>query len=91
MQINIVGHQLEITEALKLKVNEKLEKLASHFNDIHTIHVVLDANKAEHNVEVDLHYHGAIVSATDASHDMYKSVELVVKKLEKQLEKKKNK
>jgi len=34
MQINLTGHHIDITPALRSYVNEKLDKLARHFDGV---------------------------------------------------------
>ena len=45
MQINLSGHHVEITEALRESVNTKMEKLTRHFDHINNVHVVLTVEK----------------------------------------------
>jgi putative sigma-54 modulation protein len=35
MQVNISGHQLEVTEPLRTYIGEKLERLERHFDKMH--------------------------------------------------------
>lgn len=45
MQINLTGHHVEITEALRDYVNNKFAKLERHFDHINNVHVVLSVEK----------------------------------------------
>ena len=41
MQINITGHHVEVTDAIRDVVSTKLEKLHQHFPDVASLNVIL--------------------------------------------------
>ena len=41
MQINITGHHVDITTALRTYVEEKFERLERHFDNMTNVHVIL--------------------------------------------------
>ena len=45
MQLTITGHHLEITTPLKEYVENKLERLQRHFDQITATHVILTVEK----------------------------------------------
>ena len=47
MQVNISGHQLEVTEPLRTYIGEKLERLERHFDKITNVQVTMTRRKAE--------------------------------------------
>lgn len=44
MQINISGHHLEITDALRAYVGDKFSRLERHFDQITSVQVILSRN-----------------------------------------------
>lgn len=58
MQINLTGHHVEITEALRDYVNNKFAKLERHFDHINNVHVVLSVEKLNQIAEAKLHVSG---------------------------------
>ena len=47
MQINITGHHLDVTPALKEYVTSKLQRLERHFDNVTQAHVVLTVEPSE--------------------------------------------
>ena len=45
MQVNITGHHVELTDALRDYVNEKLERVERHYDNITTVQVTLSVEK----------------------------------------------
>ena len=91
MQINFVGHKMEVTEALKSFTQKKFEKLEKHFDKIATINVVFDIEKLTKIAEATILFNKAEVHAKSESDDMYSAIDLLVDKLNKQLIKHKEK
>ena len=87
MQIEITGHQFEVTPALKQLTEEKLNRLIKHANRINRIHVVFEVDNLAHCARATIHLPGTEVVASSRSHDMYKTVDTLVKKLARLLEK----
>ena len=89
MNIQISGHNIELTEALKAYIHKKADKLAHHFSNIISMTVVLTVEReqkiAEANISIN-HFQG---HASAKSTDMYESIDFLMKKLEKQLQSKK--
>lgn len=91
MQINITGLHLEVTDALRDYLEEKLERLERHFDRIIAIQVVLQVEKLKQKAEATLHVAGREVVANAEHEDMYASIDLLVDKLDRQLIKHKEK
>lgn len=91
MQINITGHRLEVTPALKVFTEEKLNKLEHHFDSIISINVVFDVEKLRQIVVATIFVANGEVHASSESEDMYAAVDLLVDKLNSQLMKHKGK
>ena len=91
MQINLSGHHVEITEALRESVNTKMEKLTRHFDHINNVHVVLTVEKSNQIAEATVHVNGTDLHAKAQNPDMYTSIDSLVGKLDKQILKYKGK
>lgn len=92
MQINISGQHVEITEALKQYVSEKLERLKNHFNNIISTHVVLTVeNKIQQKAEAQINLPGNQIYAEVTEQDMYAAIDKLVDKLDRQIIKYKEK
>ena len=99
MKIVIEGKNIELTKALKDYVNEKLTRLQNHYEQLikyHEVRVKLSVLKnpriTNNNItEVTIFLDGRIVRSEQASEDMYASIDLVVDKLDRQIQKYKSK
>jgi len=92
MQLNISGHHVDITPALRTYVSEKLERLERHFDKVTNVHVVLSVEKVRHKAEATLHIGGGgQVFANAEQDDMYAAIDSLVDKLDRQVTKQKEK
>ena len=91
MQLMITGHHLEITNPLKEYVENKLERLQRHFDQITTVHVILTVEKMVQSAEATIHISGGDLFAHAESQDMYAAIDVLADKLDRQLIKHKQK
>ncbi|MFW6093407.1 MAG: ribosome hibernation promoting factor [Pseudomonadota bacterium] len=91
MQLNITGHHVEVTDALKAYTADKLAKLERHFDQITNVHVVLSVEKVKQRAEATVHVSGAELFADADSDDMYAAIDQLSDKLDRQLLKHKEK
>jgi putative sigma-54 modulation protein len=91
MQINISGHHVEVTDALRTYVNEKLDRLARHYDHITDITVILTVEKLVQKAEARINIAKGDVFANAESEDMYAAIDLLTDKLNRQLIKHKEK
>ncbi len=91
MQVNISGHQLEVTDALRDYVIEKFGRLERHFDKITNVQVVMQVEKLKQQIDATLHVAGGEVVANAEHEDMYAAIDLLVDKLDRQLIKHKEK
>jgi putative sigma-54 modulation protein len=91
MQVNISGQHLEVTDTLRDYINEKLERLARHFDKITNVQVIMQVEKLQQKIEATLHIAGGEVVANAEHEDMYAAIDLLADKLDRQLIKHKEK
>ena len=91
MQINISGHHVEVTPALRDYVMTKFDRLQRHFDQITNTEVTLIVEKLVQKAEATIHVSGADIFATADSEDMYAAIDLLADKLDRQLIKHKEK
>lgn len=91
MQINVSGHHVEVTPALRDYVNNKLSKLQRHFDNITNTDVTLTVEKLIQKAEASVHVAGADLFAACESEDMYAAIDSMTDKLDRQLIKHKEK
>jgi putative sigma-54 modulation protein len=91
MQLTITGHHIDVTPALKQKVESKLSKLERHFDHLTDVHCILTVEKLEHKAEATVHLSGGTIHADATEEDMYAAVDSLVDKLSRQVKKHKEK
>ena len=89
MNYIISGKNIEVTQALKEKINKKLGKLDKFFSPQTEAHVTLSVQKNRHIVEVTIPTNGITLRGEVASEDMYSSIDKVEDILERQIRKNK--
>jgi putative sigma-54 modulation protein len=89
----ITGKHIEITEALKEYAERKTAKLPRYYNSINQVEVVIDGRPGGNTgVEIIARAeHSKVFVVTETGQDAYRSVDIAVKKLERQLRRKKTK
>jgi putative sigma-54 modulation protein len=90
MMIAVRGKNINVTPALKEYAEKRLGKLDKYFNGADA-QVNLSVAKESHIVEVTVLVNGLILRGEESTDDMYASIDLVVDKLEKQIDKYKTK
>jgi len=91
MQINLTGHHVDITDALRAYVDEKIARLERHFDHVTNVHVILSVEKLIKKAEATVHIAGADVFADSTHEDMYAAIDSLVDKLDRQVLKHKEK
>lgn len=93
MQIDISGQNVEVTQALRAYVTEKLEKLERHFDNLTNVHVVLRLEKIEHTAEGTVNVGGRTnpIHAEGVAEDMYAAIDKLADRLDRQVRRHKGK
>ncbi|AQA19807.1 ribosomal subunit interface protein [Halioglobus japonicus] len=91
MQLNVSGHHVEVTSALREYVESKFERLQRHFDQITNTQVTLIVEKMVQKAEANVHISGADIFAHAESEDMYAAIDALADKLDRQLIKHKEK
>jgi len=91
MQINLSGHHVEITPALRGYVDEKLERIKRHFEQTINVRVVLGVEKLRQKAEAEVHVAGGDIYAEAEDEDMYAAIDALIDKLDRQIRKHKEK
>ena len=96
MHIYVNGRNIEITDAIKAYVKEKIGKVAGHYDQIHGIEVVLSVIKnpaanEKHVAEVTCKLNTTSIHLEETAESMYASIDLLSDKLLRQVQKVKDK
>jgi len=96
MHIYVNGRNLEITDAIKAYVKEKMGKVEHHYDQVQGIDVVLSVIKnpsvaKKHVAEVTCKLNNGKIHCEEAGVSMYESIDLLADKLDRQVIKFKDK
>jgi len=91
MQINVSGHHIEVTPALRSYVISKLDRLERHFDRITNTQVVLSVEKQRQKADATIKFSGGEIYADAQSDDLYAAIDKLAAKLDRQLIKMKEK
>ncbi len=92
MQINFIGHHMEVTPALREFTQEKMHHcLEHHANRITRVNVTFSVEKLRQIAEAKILIRGGEIHASSESADMYSAVDSLIDKVERQLIKSKEK
>ena len=91
MQLNITGHNVEITPAMREFVTAKFSKLEQFFDRINQVYIVIKVEKVTQIADANLHVNGGEIHASAEGQDMYAAVDGLIDKLARQLTKHKDK
>lgn len=87
MHIDLTGHHMDVTTALREYVTEKMQRLERHFDHVTSTHVVLGVEKLRHKAEATIHLNGSKLFADSTRQDMYAAIDSLVDKLDRQVKK----
>jgi len=96
MHIHVNGKNIEITEAIKAYVKEKIGKVATRYDQIQAIDVVLTVIKnpsaeGKHIAELTCKTNSGTIHSEEAADSMYASIDLLADKFARQITKFKDK
>ncbi len=93
MKLVIHGKNIEITEAIREYVQQKIEKAVNHFQGITNqvdVHLSVARNpriNPKQAAEVTIYANGNVIRAEESSESLYASIDLVADKISRQLRK----
>jgi putative sigma-54 modulation protein len=85
MNLNVSGHHLDVTPALRSYVATKLERITRHFDHVIDAHVILTVEKLKQKAEVTLHVRGKDLHCECEEGDLYAAIDLLADKLDRQV------
>ena len=83
MNLNITGHHLEVTPAIRDYVSSKLERVTRHFDHVIDVNVILSVEKLVQKIEANIHVSGKDIFAEASDNDMYAAIDSLADKLDR--------
>ena len=91
MQINLTGHHVDVTPAIRSYVESKFTRLERHFDNMTKIHVILSIEKERQKAEATILVNKGNIYADSQHEDMYAAIDALIDKLDRQVKKHKEK
>ena len=85
MNLQLTGHHVDITPAIRDYVTAKLVRITRHFDHLIEIVVVLSVDKLQHKAEATLRVRGRDLHAECIDADMYAAIDGLAAKLDRQV------
>jgi putative sigma-54 modulation protein len=85
MNLNLTGHHLDISPAIRDYVVAKLDRVTRHFDHVIDVSVVMSVDKLRHKAEVNLHTRGKDIHVEAVESDLYAAIDALVDKLDRQV------
>lgn len=93
MKLVIQGKNIDITDAIRTYVEEKIDKAVNHFQNLTTevdVHLSVARNpriNPKQTAEVTIYANGTVIRAEESSEDLYASIDLVADKIARKMRK----
>jgi len=91
MNVQVSGHHVEVTQAIRDYVLSKLERIQRHFDQVIEINVILSVQKLKQKAEISVHMPGKDIHVESDDEDLYAAIDLMMDKLDRQIIKHKQK
>lgn len=96
MNITISGHHIEVTSAIREYIENKLERVIRHFDQVIGVTVTIAVDKLtekekRHQVDIDVHVPGKDIHVKGSAQGLYAAIDLLIDKLDRQVIKHKDK
>ena len=85
MNLNVTGHHVEVTPAIRDYVTDKLGRVTRHFDHVIDVNVILAVEKLVQKAEVNVHVSGKDIFVKSEDADMYAAIDSLVDKLDRQI------
>jgi putative sigma-54 modulation protein len=85
MNLSVAGHHVEVTPPIRQYLEEKLDRVLRHFDDVTTVNVVLSVEKLQQKAAATLHVRGRDLHAEAVDQDLYASIDALADKLDREV------
>src|ERR1700694_4138594 len=85
MNLNLTGHHVEITPAIRDYVVAKLERINRHCDHVIDVNVVMTVEKLDQKIEANVHLSGKDIHVQAHDGDMYAAIDGLIDKLDRQV------
>ncbi len=83
MNLKVSGHHLDVTPAIQGYIEEKMARIARHFDQVMDVDIILSVEKLEQKVEAKVHLSGKDLYCESIDADMYAAIDGLADKLDR--------
>jgi len=87
MSIIVSGRHLEVSDAVKEYVQNKVSPITEGYNKVNKVSVVLDVQKSRYSAEIIVHGKHINIEADAEKYDLYEAIDAAILKVDKQIRK----
>lgn len=85
MNLQLTGHHVEITPAIRDYVTAKLARINRHFDHVIDVTVIMTVEKLDQKIEANVHLSGKDIHVQAHDGDMYAAIDGLIDKLDRQV------
>ena len=91
MHVTVTFRHMDASDAVRGYAEDKIKRIEKYLQPPVEAHLILEVDKFMHRAEVDLRAKGLHVNAVETTADMYAAIDKVADKIERQVQKHKEK
>lgn len=91
MNLQITGHHLEVTPAIREYIESKLERVLRHFDHVIDTKVMLSVEPLKHRAEITMHVRGKDLHCESTQENLYAAIDILIDKIDRKVVQHKNK
>ncbi len=92
MQVNVIGRNIEVTDALRQYATEKFNRLEKYLPKAVQVVITLSVvKKVHHFAEASIKSNGVLIQASEETGEMYSAIDLLIEKIERRVRRYKEK
>ena len=91
MQLNVTGHHVDVTDALRDYVSAKMQRIEKHYDHVTDVHCILTVEKLRHRAEATANLRGKRLHVEAPEENMYAAIDGLADKLDRRILKHKEK
>jgi putative sigma-54 modulation protein len=85
MNLNVSGHHVAVTPAMRSYVEGKLTRINRHFDHVIDVNIILSIEKLQQKAEVTVHVSGKDIHVASQDTDLYAAIDSLVDKLDRSI------
>ncbi|MEY3739354.1 MAG: ribosome-associated translation inhibitor RaiA [Pseudomonadota bacterium] len=85
MNLNITGHHLDVTPAIREYIQTKMTRVLRHFDHVIGTQVILSVEPLKHHAEITLHVRGKDIHCAASEQNLYASIDLLIDKVDRKV------